>query len=345
MKIWIDILTPKQLLFSEPILKKFSKKHHILCTSRHYYEVSELAKIRNFELILVGKYGSNRIEKLKESVDRTQKLLPKIKKFSPDLTLSFCSPEAARISFGLGIRHIAFCDSPHADSVMRLTLPLIQKLLIPKIIPKKYFSMYGIEEKNIIQYNAIDAFVTSKRKLLNKKKIFVNGKKNILIRVDEEQASYSTKTNESIPIIKEILEDFSKENIIILPRYKKQIQYLKKHFGKKIIILDKYFDGKYLLENSDIFIGSGGTMTAEAALLGIPTISYNAVPNLIEEFLVKSKIIKREENPKKIVRAVNNLIKTKYKNKQRVKGILKNMEDPIKKLEVLMKNSNLIISR
>ncbi len=47
------------------------------------------------------------------------------------------------------------------------------------------------------------------------------------------------------------------------------------------------FDGKYLLNNTDVFIGSGGTMTAESALMGIPTISYNAIPNSIEKMLVR----------------------------------------------------------
>ena len=42
--------------------------------------------------------------------------------------------------------------------------------------------------------------------------------------------------------------------------------------------------------NTDIFIGSGGTMTAESALMGIPTISYNAVPNIIEKFLGEKNI-------------------------------------------------------
>ena len=50
------------------------------------------------------------------------------------------------------------------------------------------------------------------------------------------------------------------------------------------------FDGKHLLNNTDVFIGSGGTMTAESALMGIPTISYNAVPNIIEEFLSEKTI-------------------------------------------------------
>ena len=57
MKIWIDILTPKQLLFSESIVEKLGKKHELLCTSRNYDEVSKLAKIRDFDLVFVGKHG------------------------------------------------------------------------------------------------------------------------------------------------------------------------------------------------------------------------------------------------------------------------------------------------
>ena len=162
----MDILTPKQLLFSEPIIEKLGKKHDLLCTSREYEEISKLAKIRDFDIIFVGKHGGkSKKAKLEASMDRMRKLFRKIESFSPDLAISFCSPEAARISFGLGIKHVAFCDSPHADAVMRLTIPLIQKLLVPNIIPKKEFSRYGINEENIVSYKAIDAVVTIKRKI------------------------------------------------------------------------------------------------------------------------------------------------------------------------------------
>ena len=103
-------------------------------------------------------------DKLEASIDRKEKLFRKISTFSPDVAISFCSPEAARISFGLGIKHVAFCDSPHADAVMRLTLPLIQKLLIPNSNSKNEFSKYGIDVKNIISYNAIDAAITIQKK-------------------------------------------------------------------------------------------------------------------------------------------------------------------------------------
>ncbi|MFB5647371.1 MAG: DUF354 domain-containing protein [Candidatus Nitrosomaritimum yanchengensis] len=341
MKIWIDILTPKQLLFSESIIEKLEGKHDLLCTSREYEEVSKLAKIRNFNLIFVGKHGgSDKKAKLEASIDRMEKLSKIIRVFSPDMTISFCSPEAARISFGLGIKHIAFSDSPHANAVMRLTLPLIQRLLIPHIIPKNEFSKYGIDKKNIISYKAIDASVTMKREINQKARLpFNNDKqKNILIRVEEEEASYTLKSSKIIPIIKKIIKDYSDQNIVILGRYTKQIQNLQKLIGEKAKIVKMSYDGKHLLENTDIFIGSGGTMTAESALMGIPTISYNAVPNIIEDFLVKKHLIKRETNPNRISNYIKKKIQLKNNpNQKRANKIVGNMEDPIQKLIKVIK--------
>jgi len=341
LKIWIDILTPKQLLFSEPIIEKLRKKHDLLCTSRDYDEVSKLAKVRNFDLIFVGKHGGNdKKTKLMASIDRMGKMSRKIEVFSPDLAISYCSPEAARISFGLGIKHIAFCDSPHANAVMRLTLPLIQKLLIPHVIPKNEFSRYGIDKKNIISYKAIDAVVTIKRKINQNESLpFKNNKrKNILIRIEEEEASYTSKSSKIIPIIKKIVNQYNNENIVILGRYTKQIHNLQKIVGKKAKIVKMSFDGKHLLNNTDIFIGSGGTMTAESALMGIPTISYNAVPNIVEKFLVKKYLVKRETNVDKISDYIRKTFESTNKiNQNRAKKIVRQMEDPIQKLMKVIK--------
>jgi predicted glycosyltransferase len=341
LKIWIDILTPKQLLFSEPIIEKLGEKNDILCTSRKYEEISKLAKIRNFDLIFVGKHGGGKkMSKLVASIERMEKLSRKIKVFSPDIVISFCSPEAARISFGLGIKHVAFCDSPHAEAVMRLTLPLIQKLLIPNVIQKNEFSKYGIDKENIIPYKAIDAAVTIKRKINQEETLPFkdNKRKNILIRVEEEEAAYTSKSSKIIPIIKQIVNEYSKENIVILGRYTKQIQNIQKIIGKKAKIIKMTFDGKHLLNNTDIFIGSGGTMTAESALMGIPTISYNAVPNIIEKFLVREKLVKRETNPEKISRHIKKILESSNNvNQKRAQKIMSQMENPIQKLIKVIK--------
>ena len=314
------------------MIQKMSKKHQVLCTSRNYREVIGLAKLKKINLVVIGKHGGATNEgKLVSSTQRMARLARIIPTFSPDLTISFCTPDVSRIAYGLGIRHVAFSDSPHAEAVMRLSVPLVQKLLIPWIIPKSEFTKYGISEKNIVQYKAIDASVIVKEK--SQRKININRtKKTIVIRPEEFQASYTVKKSLGHKIIKELAKRSSDYNIIVLARYPIQKKDLKNKFGKKIKIMDKVVDGKTLLSVTDLFIGSGGTMTAESALMGVPTISYNAVPNHIENYLVKTGIVKRESNPKKINSSIDHMIDQKEKLKEKARKTLGLMEDPYLKL-------------
>ena len=314
------------------MIKRIKKNHTVLCTSRDYNQVTQLAKIRNLKLIIVGKHGgSKRHDKLNASLRRAKLLSARIKEFSPDITISFCSPEAARVSYGLNIDHICFSDSPHANAVMRLVIPLVQKLLIPWIIPKKEFTKFGINIEDIIHYRAIDAAILAKRKISkNSKKLDKKSKRKvILVRVEEEYASYSTKKRPAIPIIKEIIKSFCDDEIVVMGRYTSQVKYLEQTFGKKIRVLGKIVDSKTLLKNADVFIGSGGTMTAESALLGVPTISYNAVPNIIEAYLVRKKLVVRETNPKRMIISIRKILgSSNLEIKKKSKKMLDSMEDP-----------------
>jgi hypothetical protein len=324
------------------MINELSKKHKILCTTRKYREVDQLIKIRKMKLKVIGKHGgSQNLDKLKANIDRMSGLIPIITKFKPDVTISFCSPDAARISFGMGIKHIAFCDAPHADSVMRLTIPLIQKLLIPWVIPKKQFSKFGISIKNIISYRAIDAALIISQKP-RKKTVHLKLKtgKNILFRTYESSAAYAKNRIDSIKIIKK-LTNIKNSNIIILGRYTNEISNLKKEIGDKVFVLEKSVDSGEILQLTDIFIGSGGTMTAESALRGIPTLSYNAVPNTIEKYLVKRKLvtrIKRIDNLDKTILKILNKKTDEYK--KRAVRELKMMDNPIKKLEEVLEVIN-----
>ena len=353
MKIWFDILTPKQLLFFEPIIQRLKKNHTVLCTSRKYNQVTDLAKIRKQKLVIIGKYGGvKKHDKLDASLSRSKLLVRKISKFLPDITLSSCSPEAARVSYGLGIPHICFSDSPHATAVMKLSLPYANKLLIPWIIPKSDFENMGIEPKNIIQYKTIDAAQITKQKVFLTCGTGINSRKwkTILIRTPEDEAAYSSKQSDVVDIIKKIEKDFLGCHITVLTRYKKQADLLKKKFSKsaqsKFQIVSKVVDGKKMLLDSDVFVGSGGTMTAESALLGIPTISYNATPNRIEDYLVSKKIVTRCMTPNKVAERITHVFQlTSYRGgghertrRLQIKKFVNSLEDPYPILLKTMKS-------
>jgi predicted glycosyltransferase len=72
-------------------------------------------------------------------------------------------------------------------------------------------------------------------------------------------------------------------------------------------------------------------MTAEAALLGKPTISIAPLQFYVEKYLLKSGLVKRVANSKSLVRLGRKMISDeRYRQAQRKKAgrILAKMEDP-----------------
>ena len=99
--------------------------------------------------------------------------------------------------------------------------------------------------------------------------------------------------------------------------------------------MDNVVDGLELISVADIFVGGGGTMTAESALLGKPTISISPIKFYVDDYLVKMGLIHKVVNSSQIVKLLRHMQydKTfKSKQKNRAIRILGRMEDPTDKL-------------
>lgn len=334
LKIWFDVLTPKQLLFFESMVERTKQQHEILFTSRDYREVVELASIRDLRPVYIGKHGGGSMtSKLDASLQRAKTLSNIVQEFLPDAVVSFCSPEAARVSFGLGIPHIGFSNAPHAEAVCRLSVPLLTKLLVPAHIPKRAFTRYGISLTNIEQYSAMDEFVILNNKPAPIRHAKLEGlppqKKTIFFRTYETQASYTQRWTDMDEVLNSIIKEFSDCNIVILGRYNDQIRSLERIYGKSAIVLDTAVDSGAVLPKCDLFVGSGGTMTTEAVLRGIPSISYEAVPNLDEKYLVNQKMLVRARTPARILAAAHRLLSmNKQIFRDNASQLLSTMSDP-----------------
>ncbi len=334
LKIWIDIVAPKEVPFCEPLIQMLKKKRHrVLCTSRRFDEITGLARMRGMKLVLAGRYGGASLQsKLEANIERQKKLVPIITRFGPDVAVSHCSVDASRIAYGLGIRHVAFSNAPWISAVMRLTMPLVSTLLIPRMIPKSAYTRYGVDPRNIIQYNAMDAIVTMRRRIDRSAPLpFKKPARNIVMRVEEEQSSYRQRSKFTRPIIRQLVKDHGGHNIVVLARYREQIADLRRLFGRHAVVTGMAYDGMHILENTDVFIGSGGTMTEEAALTGVPTISYNDVPNAVIEYLVKKRVATRMTDPRKISGMVGRMLR-RDPDKRRAERLASSMEDPIVKI-------------
>ncbi|MFH0897394.1 MAG: DUF354 domain-containing protein, partial [Candidatus Bathyarchaeota archaeon] len=324
MLIWIDILTPKQLYFLGELGRRLEARgHNVFRTTRNYREVNELVKLRGVNALSVGKHGGASLElKLAASGRRVEELSHIISRLKPSLSIAFASPEAARTAFGLGIPHYTINDSPHSTSVARLTIPLSHKLFSPEVIPQKIWVKLGASRDMIVQYRALDPIVWLKSFIPDPSVLYDlrldDSKPIVVFRAEEAFASYllghvSDREPVIIPIINRLLEEYGESvQIIALPRYTEQVSIVRNAFQNRVIVPKGVVDGPSLLYFSSIFIGAGGTMTAEAAMLGVPTIScYPRKPTIVEKYLMDRKLVLRitdsEKAAKKIINILNDL--------------------------------------
>ncbi len=348
LKVWIDILTPKQALFFNPLIEELKGEgHEVLSSSRLYREVNQLSKKIGLECVIVGKHGGDSLYgKLVSSSERVSTLADLINDWKPDCAISFSSPECARVAYGLNIKHVCVNDSPHAQSVAKLTIPLSHILLTPWIIPYSSWTRYGISQNNIMKYKALDPVAWLKRMESYDLEILDlpidKAKKTIVIRLEESYAAYLLGLGNkwSDDLLKGVLNRFQDSNIVVLCRYEPQLSKILENYGDKFIVPKEVIIGFNLLKNSDLFIGMGGTMTAESALMGVPTISaYQGKDTFVEDYLIRKRLIVKPRTLKGILENVKTLMdeRTKASIKRRAEGLLSRMEDPIEKVAFAVK--------
>lgn len=356
MRIWFDILTPKQVMFFKDAVASLREKgHEVLCTSRDYREAVELARIKGLGLKLVGRHGGpERYGKLAASTERMRALADVVSGFAPDAAVTFSSPEGARVAFGLGTRHIGFNDSPHAEAVARLTVPLMSRLLCPWVIPYSSWTRYGISRRDIARYHALDpaawlkhghddndehnnSFAHAAETEAGEEAEQDRKKRTALIRLEESKASYiaDKKLASTVLVDAAVGELAQHAEIVILCRYSDQIEEAKARYGGRAKVIESVVDGVSLIKSADLFIGAGGTMSAEAALLGVPTISIAPVRYHVEDYLARSGLVTRTRNPGTVARLARKMLADeRFRKVQKKKAgrALASMESPTKKM-------------
>jgi predicted glycosyltransferase len=346
VKIWLDVLTPKQAnLFTVLYARLTSKGCRVLVTTRHYREVNELLELRKLKNIEVGRHGGAPLkEKLVESSKRAAVLAKIVEEYAPEAAISFSSPEAARVAFGLRIPHYCISDSPHAEAVCRLTIPLSQKLFTPWVIPAYAWTRYGISSRDVIRYHALDPIVWLNAWKKNPRALddlnLDIAKPIVVLRTSEEFAAYlsnepTAQLSKTVEIVEKLLSMNSAQiQIVVLPRYDEQSDRFRKRFGDRVIVPQHVIDAIPLLQAATAFIGGGGTMSAESALLGVPTVSYYpGGQTFVEKFLVNRGLIERIFDPGRIAHRVMAISRSQefqefYRKKS--SRLVKTMEDPLR---------------
>jgi len=215
-------------------------------------------------------------------------------------------------------------------------------VLTPWIIPDDEWIDAGAHPKRIRHYRALDPcfwlrdFKPSRDQL---KELGLEEGKYILLRMPETMASYLRMSDERflnfVESLSRILEGL---RLVILCRYREQSRIIRRSLkGEGVLVIDKPIFGQSLIYYASIFIGGGGTMTQEAALLGVPAISIypKKLPTAMK-FLAENGLILYYPDPERLLGDIRRILMRRDAMREECKAKAENlweiMEDPKKRV-------------
>jgi predicted glycosyltransferase len=199
--------------------------------------------------------------------------------------------------------------------------------------------------RKVILYRALDPAAWLKRHHPNDSVLGQLGLKKdrpiVVFRTEEAFASYLMgKSSDREPVVGPIIDELLRRGVecqvVVSTRYGMQAPVIRKRFGHRVTVVDRIVDATSLLSYSSAFVGSGGTMTVEAALLGIPSISCFPGPKpLYIHYLERLGLVETVRSPREIASRVQRFLTNPEAFEGQKKGgkqLLAKMEDPVAKI-------------
>lgn len=297
MRIWIDISnSPHVNMFYSLIKELESEGHQIIITSRPLANTIALLEQKELQHTTIGEhYGKDFLKKVFGYPIRIHQLKKFLKDKQIDVAVSqssFHSPVVAKL---MGIPSIYTNDNEHAMG-NKPAFFCATKILIPENLPIKNIATLGISAKKITQYPGVKEgiYLWSKGEAIQEKRKSLNPEKiKIYIRPEPQTAQYYKGKLNFLDETITALQD--KYSITVLPRDSNQSEYYKQAKFHATYVPDNPLSFDDIAADCSIFIGAGGSMTRELAILGIPTISVYQDDLLeVDQFLLSKKLMLHE---------------------------------------------------
>ncbi len=296
MKIWIDISNAPHVNFFKDFINEWKNKYDVIVTTRDLSNTIDLLNKNNITYEIVGShFGKNPFAKFIGFFKRSKELRKYLKLQKVDVAISQSSFYSPYVAKKLKIPSIYTNDNEFAKGNYFGFL-FATHVLLPEALKKWVKGRFF--EKRVSFYPGVKESIYIKPKL---KKIEHAKQTIIYFRPEPWHAQYH---DFNIDTFDQILIDLAKKNkIIILPRDDNQRSHYKQLSSKysNIEIPRTVETVEVIVEKCDIFLGAGGSMTREFAVMGIPTISmYQGVLLEVDKYLIDYGVLICEKDPVKI---------------------------------------------
>ena len=302
MRIWIDITNTPHVNVLMPIIRHLEKDHELIFTARDFSETLPLLKKNGITPIVYGNYkGKSRVKKMMGLLGRMWTMLFKLPKF--DLALSLGGNYTSAIAFLRGKKSIVFSDND--ISFKFFSFAMGSYFIFPYYFKyQKVQKKYRIKDAQIKTFNGFkeDIYIAE----FEPDPAFLDQlpfRDFITIRPENLKASYVPK--DSTTIAPQLFEVFKDKNILFLPRYEEEKKYAEGYTN--VWYPNGPLSGLDVCYYTQAMLTGAGTFAREAALLGVPAVSFFPSPVFlsVDEAMQELGIEFKSRDPQAIRRYVD----------------------------------------
>jgi predicted glycosyltransferase len=301
MRVWIDLAnSPHPLLFAPVARALETEGHSVLLTARDHAQTLELTRERWDRFACVGgESPPGRLAKARGLVARVRGLRRWAKANRPDVALShnsYAQIVAARLA---GIPIVTAMDYERQPA-NHLAFRLATIVLLPEALPDRVVRRQGARGPKVRRYPGLKEALyvgdfEPNRELLADLGIERSDSTAVaVVRTPPSGALYHRLEN---PLFVPALKAMARQpnaRFVVLPRSSAERKSLLGLGLSNCVIPETAVDARSLVYEADLVIGAGGTMTREAALMGVPTISLFAGPQpAVDRWLEDRGVLRR----------------------------------------------------
>jgi predicted glycosyltransferase len=304
MKVWIDLANSPHPLLFEPIAKRLERRGAtVAVTVRDHAQTRELALERWPDATVIGAASpSGRLAKPRAIAARAAALADWARAQRPEVALShnsYAQILAARVR---RIRAVTAMDYEHQPA-NHLAFRAAHQVLLPEALPEDVVRRQGASARKAVRYAGlkeevylaefepdpdIDARLGLRRQ----------GLRLAVARAAPAGAAYHRAENPLLERTLRYLSERGEHLTVVLARHPEQGRTIAGLGLPRIVIPEAAIDARSLLWQADLFVGAGGTMTREAALLGIPTCSiFAGRPAAVDLLLERRGLLTQMRDP------------------------------------------------
>lgn len=298
-RVWIDFSnSPHPLLFAPIVRELEAAGCQVLLTARDHAETLELARERWTEVTVLGRPApGGRAAKAGVLLERTRQLAGWARAARPDVALSHNSYAQIVAARALRIPAVTAMDYEHQPA-NHLAFRLARSILLPEALRGTDVHRQGAAAHKTRFYDGLkeelylgdfepDPTVRARLGITDDRPLFV-------LRTPPTRATYHRFGN---ALFDEVLHRLARDDAawcVLLARHPEHRAAVEALDAANVVIPAAAVDARSLMLQADVVVGAGGTMTREAALLGVPTWSaFAGRPAAVDLWLEQSGRLRR----------------------------------------------------